>query len=209
MTARFQSTCSVRSKTDNDRVLQRRFYHFNPLAPCGARLGGSGRAIGHSPNFNPLAPCGARPLMPSRNTWKYIFQSTCSVRSKTARQEQGISQRQLISIHLLRAEQDSPGSNVVRLREQFQSTCSVRSKTHTANTLANAAIISIHLLRAEQDCDVCWTPGKSILFQSTCSVRSKTGRSAQTVKHMLISIHLLRVEQDISLAWVFLEWRVK
>ena len=152
MTARFQSTCSVRSKTDNDRVLQRRFYHFNPLAPCGARQQrrsgvrspkrfqstcsvrsktrwscitcargrnfnplapcgarhGPGRCPYYGMYFNPLAPCGARqwraalvfselvnfnPLAPcGARQWTgkmpvlwNVFQSTCSVRSKTCR----------------------------------------------------------------------------------------------------------------------------
>ena len=122
----FQSTCSVRSKTqaggfrfrgwdisihllraEQDDVKNRLTKwggYFNPLAPCGARPRAT-RASTRTRYFNPLAPCGAR------------------------RDE---------------------GKIRVEIRE-FQSTCSVRSKTLTASPDAYALVTSIHLLRVEQD----------------------------------------------------------
>ena len=79
--------------------------HFNPLAPCRARPSNLGRQQriqnisihllraeqdGHARpfdhrrrHFNPLAPCGARPKLEDFASVAGIFQSTCSVRSKT------------------------------------------------------------------------------------------------------------------------------
>ena len=103
---------------------------------------------------------------------------------------------EIISIHLLRAEQDKQNVCPIKLR----------------------MIISIHLLRAEQDVAV--QPARPVpqhinplapcgarqflqhhfdidlAFQSTCSVRSKTCKILRREKIRNISIHLLRAEQD-------------
>ena len=57
---RFQPTCPVRGTTRPRGKNDLPHLHFNPRAPCGARLSqltpeSSGK------NFNPRAPCGARP----------------------------------------------------------------------------------------------------------------------------------------------------
>ena len=147
-------------------------------------------------DFNPLAPCGARLFAASASGRRALLQSTCSVRSKTT-YAMAIIKRCLlqstcsvrsktkkalvqvlfvvISIHLLRAEQDGQGRRKVRFMG-----------------------ISIHLLRAEQDhndtkkiqkwgyfnplapCGARHFPEIKVApregFQSTCSVRSKTRR---------------------------------
>ena len=58
--AEFQSTRPVRGETGGVQGNRRRHQHFNPLAPCGARLITNARFILQPPHFNPLAPCGAR-----------------------------------------------------------------------------------------------------------------------------------------------------
>ena len=171
--ALFQSTCSVRSKTvphgetvrdaaisihllraeqdRKSRYRRGRKQHFNPLAPCGARLLSRRWAARATPisihllraeqdsrprrrsnsavNFNPLAPCGARHNVPSGVLDGVLFQSTCSVRSKTAftHRHAGISS----NFNPLAPCGARPSQRSRRRprRSGFQSTCSVRSKT--------------------------------------------------------------------------------
>ena len=104
-----------------------------------------------------------------------IFQSTCSVRSKTATVYR-FWHADAISIHLLRAEQDLPHVGLRVVCVKFQSTCSVRSKTFTSGRFSG-------LLRFQSTCSVrsktFFVPSiqSKFAFQSTCSVRSKTIRN--------------------------------
>ena len=59
--------------------------HFNPRAPCGARLSHYGTTM-LSTNFNPRAPCGARPGIRRRRVLRALFQSTRPLRGATVRQ---------------------------------------------------------------------------------------------------------------------------
>ena len=127
MTARFQSTCSVRSKTSSPCYNNHVAGNFNPLAPCGARRIPSLQFV-HQEFIS------IHLLRAEQDNQRRIvvqphkkFQSTCSVRSKTL--DDGECMFTLsISIHLLRAEQDMRCSCTSSTRT-FQSTCSVRSKT--------------------------------------------------------------------------------
>ena len=111
-----------------------------------------------------------------------IFQSTCSVRSKTAMRGH-LTIVEGISIHLLRAEQD---------------TAALLPATHPK--------ISIHLLRAEQDNGgVLWhASGAHFNPLAPCGARQQ--RRCPLRAALRISIHLLRAEQDtswrISLPWL-------
>ena len=148
----FQSTCSVRSKT-TICLLQTTSSEFQ--STCSVR---SKTSVSRS--------------MPSAK----LFQSTCSVRSKTCACYNNHDGR-VISIHLLRAEQDGISVWIHHVAIIFQSTCSVRSKTLYHGDVLVQRLISIHLLRAEQDTTLLW---RQFL--------------------PLISIHLLRAEQDMIIA---------
>ena len=61
----------------------RRYGHFNPRAPCGARHRDGPPAAGPS-DFNPRAPCGARLQRNDAHHERCVFQSTRPVRGATA-----------------------------------------------------------------------------------------------------------------------------
>ena len=109
----------------------------------------------------------------------FRFQSTCSVRSKTQRPFE-VPQMCSISIHLLRAEQDTSVHLKFLKCVLFQSTCSVRSKTIPA-------FIRIGRVPFQSTCSVrsktnhLHKIAKTLSFQSTCSVRSKTRGFPQAV----------------------------
>ena len=126
----------------------------------------------HFRNFNPLAPCGARHSSRYLGLNSLVFQSTCSVRSKT-RKARRRAILFFISIHLLRAEQD------------------------LLNSTGDARYgISIHLLRAEQDA---WSPA---VYPDAWKISIHLLRAEQDPipppcrLSNFISIHLLRAEQD-------------
>ena len=61
LNSRFQPTRPLRGAT-TFQIFQRWFRnHFNPRAPCGARLALTACHSRALKNFNPRAPCGARP----------------------------------------------------------------------------------------------------------------------------------------------------
>ena len=188
----FQSTCSVRSKTamrghltivegisihllraeqDNGGVLWHASgAHFNPLAPCGARPLSPPYSPQRYEDFNPLAPCGARPKLEDFASVAGIFQSTCSVRSKTAAplpparraadfnplapcgarhfvHYQGTGNPE-ISIHLLRAEQDNRCYNQSRAYCDFNplAPCGARQQTVIKTVCKGRSYCTDHLL---------------------------------------------------------------
>ena len=125
---RFQSTCSVRSKTrgPGDGATPQSISIHLLRAEQDLRVPSiHGRRL----NFNPLAPCGARHNVPSGVLDGVLFQSTCSVRSKTAftHRHAGISS----NFNPLAPCGARPSQRSRRRprRSGFQSTCSVRSKT--------------------------------------------------------------------------------
>ena len=147
-----------------------------------------------------------------------IFQSTCSVWSKTIISEETFNQVK-ISIHLLRVEQDISGFNpkvkyiyfnplapcgarparptTAFTAATFQSTCSVWSKTwpRTAHKARWRYFNPLAPCGARHGLRRCTRMRGR--FQSTCSVWSKTQPPVNFVPfHLCISIHLLRVEQD-------------
>ena len=85
----FQSTSSVWRTTRTHHQHNRTNDHFNPRPPCGGRHG-SGTVQGLQLYFNPRPPCGGRHLK------HYTAQL-----------------RRIISIHVLRVEDDSPSKRRV------------------------------------------------------------------------------------------------
>ena len=101
---RFQSTCPLRGTTPLDTGTGRTPLisihvplaghdaiagsagainaHFNPRAPCGARLHPL-PVIDNYHYFNPRAPCGARPWTVIQTGADWVFQSTCPLRGTT------------------------------------------------------------------------------------------------------------------------------
>ena len=108
--------------------------HFNPRAPCGARLSAPG--IFHPPkHFNPRAPCGARPVcMPNKEHASLNFnpRAPCGARPERT----GMVQRAwYISIHAPRAGRDWRQSRCGSWTVSFQSTRPVRGATLPMLTL--------------------------------------------------------------------------
>ena len=145
--------------------------------------------------LNPLSPCGERHLPSGSLILIVVFQSTFSMRRKTAACH--YPHRCFhISIHFLHAEKDftftlfiqagiyfnplSPcgerqnyvrNSTVVRI---FQSTFSMRRKTPLVRALLPGYCISIHFLHAEKDEQINDDGSFIVSFQSTFSMRRKT-----------------------------------
>ena len=97
-----RAPCGARLMVAVTRPKQR---NFNPRAPCGARhRRGKGRAC--RPYFNPRAPCGARQQTRQRPRLQALFQSTRPVWGAT----HGVLDRAdlvSISIHAPRVGRDS------------------------------------------------------------------------------------------------------
>ena len=60
-----------------------KYFHFNPLAPRGARHFADSEVINDAMDFNPLAPRGARRRLSRHRQKTGTFQSTSSSRSQT------------------------------------------------------------------------------------------------------------------------------
>ena len=171
-------------------------------------------------NFNPRPPCGGRLSWILSPILDILFQSTSSVRRttlttelqpkifhgfqstssvrRTTKVQMNLDEKLLISIHVLRAEDDI--------------------KSTSKNPILRR--ISIHVLRAEDDQALVYSfaPGRhfnprppcggrrhqqfswipSFQFQSTSSVRRTTSQIDQAFITKLISIHVLRAEDDLS-----------
>ncbi len=80
----FQSTSSIRRKTMIYTTYWKSTGNFNPLPPYGGRLAFWSPSQS-SINFNPLPPYGGRPRSTSACVRSYTFQSTSSIRRKTAK----------------------------------------------------------------------------------------------------------------------------
>ena len=80
--------------------------HFNPRAPCGARLNDAVCKRANN-NFNPRAPCGARRIATHHSTSCIQFQSTRPVWGAT-RGNIRIATAARISIHAPRVGRDLP-----------------------------------------------------------------------------------------------------
>ena len=169
----FQSTRSLRSATMIHKQLKEEQKHFNPRAPCGARLalaGSSGDGVpisihallaerdirppmrnSRSRHFNPRAPCGARPCRAVSKCAFALFQSTRSLRSAT-QLVRHLTLPLCISIHALLAERDFARQFPLCKIPLFQSTRSLRSATRAQlRRVVRICLISIHALLAERD----------------------------------------------------------
>ena len=170
----FQSTCSVRSKTDGVNDWEKDWGDFNPLAPCGARP-----AAGRERGF-----CGISIHLLRAE------QDGCGKRNGKGKVD--------ISIHLLRAEQDSGVVDVTQSPTTFQSTCSVRSKTKPVG----AACQKMNYFNPLAPCGArhgrlrARKTGNHFNPLAPCGARHAV--HIQRISSVVISIHLLRAEQDIS-----------
>ena len=157
--------------------------HFNPRAPCGARLPPGNPWSRRPAHFNPRAPCGARPTL-RKSTKRYLlFQSTRPLRGATAR----------VGQLLLAGEDFNPrapcGARPLSLRfallhPEFQSTRPLRGATpaYTKRELAE-------------------------LFQSTRPLRGATVASIIFLTPLSISIHAPLAGRDIySIAFPSYIW---
>ena len=117
---------------ESARSVGRSRSHFNPRPPCGGRPVGEG-CLTHLIYFNPRPPCGGRPKLAGWIGSGRGFQSTSSV-WRTTRHPACIHCFDIISIHVLRVEDDvvisalPPGWNL------FQSTSSVWRTTASNNS---------------------------------------------------------------------------
>ena len=145
--------------------------HFNPRAPCGARLRHSNGRF--TPvYFNPRAPCGARLPKQGRSAKCLRFQSTRPVRGATGSCRSGHTGRG-ISIHAPRAGRDGGPAAVRVFTRNFnpRAPCGAR---RCDNVTAHKPVQfqSTRPVRgATLPCS--WIGGKS-LFQSTRPVRGAT-----------------------------------
>ena len=124
-------------------------------------------------NFNPRPPCGGRPLFRGGLPKNKGFQSTSSVWRTTPERLKCVAKR-LISIHVLRVEDDTARKGMTEHKQAFQSTSSVWRTTWThcpksrrlinfnprppcggrpreCNRWLHRPGISIHVLRVEDD----------------------------------------------------------
>ena len=102
----------------------------------------------------------------------------------------------LISIHVLRVEDDFPYFDGLAHKAKFQSTSSVWRTTNDASILVFSEEISIHVLRVEDDFKNSAVERLPFVFQSTSSVWRTTLLFLRLVQSWFISIHVLRVEDD-------------
>ncbi len=150
----FQSPCPVRGTTSRRRRSARCSEHFNPRAPCGARLASMPFFVSSSRAFQSPCPVrgttGSDPL--SSHNIK-LFQSPCPVRGTTHPYTHGPVSCH-ISIPVPRAGHDD--EEVEKKRDDY--------------------IISIPVPRAGHDFADRGRFSHGCAFQSPCPVRGTTGR---------------------------------
>ena len=155
----FQSTRPVRGATAPMAYHKRRVRHFNPRAPCGARLAGNGLTYA-----------------------ELKFQSTRPVRGATTLAQVRLASM-IISIHAPRAGRDENQAMYTDLGLTFQSTRPVRGATRSSSVHHAALVISIHAPRAGRDRerrDIVSYTGR---FQSTRPVRGATAKVYKITLH--------------------------
>ena len=103
----FQSTSSVWRTTWILQRLLMKHLHFNPRPPCGGRQYTEDELPAVT-NFNPRPPCGGRQYSKPLLVASCLFQSTSSV-WRTTLMFRAISAYGMISIHVLRVEDDPKG----------------------------------------------------------------------------------------------------
>ena len=147
-------------------------------------------------DFNPRPPCGGRQEGETTVRHTDAFQSTSSVWRTTCPSMLSSCCLWLISIHVLRVEDDRSKPDYYTDRKKFQSTSSVWRTTLPMIVGARPWAISIHVLRVEDDLYGTMTCAGNCAFQSTSSVWRTTGRKWLHDQAIVISIHVLRVEDD-------------
>ena len=138
------------------------FQNFNPRPPCGGRPGANeyiaacrrfqstssvwrtteahGGRREEVRNFNPRPPCGGRLISSSSTSSAALFQSTSSVwRTTPAHPLVGLAG--VISIHVLRVEDDPPTDVKKSKTPEFQSTSSVWRTTALASS---GAVVQVY-----------------------------------------------------------------
>ena len=150
--SRFQSACPLRGTTPIQPSATRQRGHFNPRAPCGARLGWI-RTHSVGTVFQSACPLRGTTICAARRGQRCIFQSACPLRGTTQLRLQH-ALLVCISIRVPLAGHDL--TDVMRIKgdPQFQSACPLRGTT--------VAKIS---------------KGTRFAFQSACPLRGTTQRA--------------------------------
>ena len=178
-------------------VLTASMGHFNPRAPCGARLSETIQAHNLT-YFNPRAPCGARPGTATRVTLvKLLFQPTRPLRGATLDAVKARSEPYIISTHAPLAGRDIKQVSPPSGGTVFQPTRPLRGATERnssqpkpetyfnprapcgARRLSNQhtehnSTISTHAPLAGRDLGVVTSFVANVLFQPTRPLRGAT-----------------------------------
>ena len=191
--------------------------HFNPRAPCGARLCASTDALCPR-DFNPRAPCGARPKAAQDITPTKDFNPRAPCGARPVIYLHSLFQYG-ISIHAPRVGRDRDLHGAGGGMMEFQSTRPVWGATSvgaSANYATDISIhaprvgrdaiarhfagllhaISIHAPRVGRDCRMYALISSLCSFQSTRPVWGATAREQSNRAHARISIHAPRVGRD-------------
>ena len=141
-TSLFQSTRPVRGETGKSRRAGRAF-QISIHSPRAGR--DETRPLFPPPNthFNPLAPCGARLKKNTTNARRLLFQSTRPVRGETLPPE-FVEQLKKISIHSPRAGRDLISQRSASRTPPFQSTRPVRGETAKAYKIHEIVLYVFH-----------------------------------------------------------------
>ena len=173
----FQSTRPVRGATRN-RPLPRSGGKISIHAPRAGRDPERRRASASRRHFNPRAPCGARLLQSFHTQPSSTFQSTRPVRGATTSQPRKERRSIFQSTRPVRGATpllERPGAYILI---SIHAPRAGRDLVDIIGLLANR--ISIHAPRAGRDTGYAQANGTPILFQSTRPVRGATGKPATT-----------------------------
>ena len=136
---------------------------------------GVGSLLSKTRHFNPRAPCGARLSLWVLALARFLFQSTCPLRGTTLNR-QGLFFRLRISIHVPLAGHDDVAAGLLLRKEAFQSTCPLRGTTGFLQTGEPYSHISIHVPLAGHDLRKPFIIAHVVPFQSTCPLRGTTAK---------------------------------
>ena len=123
--------------------------HFNPRAPCGARLRSDSRLY-EDRNFNPRAPCGARQIIYIKSISRIRFQPTRPLRGAT-RRNRSANRIRNISTHAPLAGRDKVTKFMVFLHQHFNPRAPCGARQALINGVRAEVIISTHAPLAGRD----------------------------------------------------------
>ena len=218
----FQSTRPIRGATAQSRLTRRHRPHFNPRAPCGARLKinimlavaqdisihapHAGRDLAGSSvpprvhHFNPRAPCGARPIRVILRFRRPEFQSTRPMRGATLR-----AGRAGGAVPDFNPRAPCGARLILHLlmisQNPFQSTRPMRGAT--VIVAPGLLVVSDFNPRAPYGArpDISTLNGRTMLFQSTRPIRGATTSVLLRPAAVVISIHAPHTGRDPAPGW--------